>query len=597
MSQISYGGVFNSATLNVPDVYLNILPPSAGVVRPASIGVIAVRGIASWGPVDVATPIGSLGQLALFGTQQVRKWDLATAAVICLQTQLAAGNASGLMLSRATDGTDTAAIGYFGLIAATAAIHSGGGGSGYVVADTVTLTNGVILRVSTVSGGAITAVTISTASATSEPSNPVAQASTSGVGTGATFDLTYTYKMLLTSLYTGTLGNTASAVFGAGSNSTVALPTFKLTIVMPGFAPEIFDNLNGATNSQLWMNAVSAINNGNSPQRGPSQLVIATDGSRNQSPAIGDTAIFAGGTDGVTTITSTVLIGAESGSSRTGIYSFRSTGCSDGFIADFDDHTQNSTLITFTQSEGIYWHTNDAAGETVTTAATNKATDGTDNPWLKVYLGDWVFWNDNVNGQQRLLGPATFGCALISTRQPQEVGLNKQVYGVVATQRSKANNPYSSLELATLETSGIDVICNPIPRGAMFGLRNGRNASSDQTRNLDNWPRLTSFIARSLAGPGALGPAIGEVITDQYFEDWYAVLDTFLAGLQNARPLPVIQAYQINFSRANNPQAQTATGLVVAEVLIQYLGIAQVFLVNLQTGSTVVIPVSQSSFA
>jgi uncharacterized membrane protein len=57
----------------------------------------------------------------------------------------------------------------------------------------------------------------------------------------------------------------------------------------------------------------------------------------------------------------------------------------------------------------------------------------------------------------------------------------------------------------------------------------------------------------------------------------------------------VIQNYQIRFDRSNNPQSQTQTGLVVASVLIQFFGIAMVFLVNLQSGATVVIPASASS--
>lgn len=596
MPQISYSGAFNSATLTVPDVYLNVLPPTGGVVRPASVGVLAIRGVASWGPTNVAVPAGSLADLAMFGGPTVRKWDLVTAAMVALQTFLATGGGSGLMLSRATDNTDTAAFVAIGLAAQTAVQHSGAGGSGYTTSDSVTLTNGVVLHVSSVSGGAITGVSITTAAATSQPSNPVAQASTTGSGTGATFDLTYAYKAQLTAKYTGSTGNNLTATISAGSSSTTATPTYKVTIILPGFAPEIFDNLTGSTSAVLWTNIVSAINNGNTPQRGPSNLVVATDGSLNGLPALA-TSTFSGGTDGTASIVSANLIGSESGNTRKGIYTFRGLGCSDGMIADFDDDTQNATLIAFAQSEGIYFHTNDVAGETISSAQSTKQDDGTDNPWLKIYLGDWVYWNDNVNGLQRLLGPATFGAPLIASLSPQEVGLNKACFGIVGTQRSKSQNVYSSQDLANLEAVGIEVICNPIPRGSMFGLRTGRNSSSDPTRNLDNWPRLTSFIARSLAGPGALGPAIGELITPDFFTTWYAVLDTFLAGLQNATPLPLIQAYQISFSPANNPQAQTAQGLVVAECLIQYLGIAQVFLVNLQTGATVVIPQSSSSFA
>lgn len=579
MPQISYAGAFNSATLNVPDVYLNIVAPKGSVIRPASIGLLAILGLASWGPVNVATPIGSQAQLALFGSQQVRKYDLVTAAALALQVQAAQGTGAGLMLSRVTDGTDTAASTKVGLVGAGLTVAVGG--TGYTSGQTVTLANGITATI-TASGGVVSALSLVSGAATSQPTNPVA--TTGGGGTGLTVNVgSYSFALTLTSLYTGSGANGATATVAPGSaaNST------KITIVQPGFTPEVFDNITGSGNA-LWIAAANAINMGNSPQRGPSQLVVATAGSSTSAAAAG-TSTLAGGTDGTTTITSSTFIGTD-GSTRTGVYTFRGLGCSDGFVADLDDHTQNATLATFAQSEGILWGVQNPAGDTPSAAATQKATDGTDTPWLYYFVGDWDYVQDNVNGVQRLLGPATLGMALTSTLQPQQSGLNKQVPLVVATQRSKSATPYANLDIATTVNAGLELIMNPIPRGSMFGLRTGRNASSDPTRNTVNWARLTSFIARSLAGPGALGPAIGQTITDDFFTTWYAVLDNYLGGLKFARPEAVIQNYQIKFDRSNNPQSQTAQGLVVAEVLIQYLGIAQVFLVNLQNGATVVIP-------
>lgn len=587
MPQISYAGAFNSATLNIPDVYLNILAPKGSVIRPASIGVLAICGLAAWGPVNVATPIGSPAQLALFGTQKVQKYDLPTAAGLALQIQTAIGSGAGLMLNRVTDGTDAAASAVFGLVGSTLTI--GVGGTGYPTSGTATLANGITISF-TASSGIVSAVTLVSGAATSQPSNPVAT-TTGATGTGLTVNVgAYSKQLTLTSLYTGSAANGAIATLATGS----AASSSKITIVMPGFAPETFDNISGTGNT-LWVNAAAAINTGNSPQRGPSQLVVATAGAAT-SAAVAGSITLAGGVDGTATITSAVLVGAD-GSSRTGIYVFRGLGCSHGHVADLDDHTQNATLATFAQSEGIYWGSQNPAGDTPSAAATQKATDGTDNPWLKLYLGDWVYCNDNVNGTQRLLGPATLGMAMLSTLQPQQSGLNKQIPLVVATQRSKSSTPYANIDLATLTSANIEVIMNPIPRGSMFGERIGKSSSSDATRNTDNWPVLTSFLARSLAGPGALGPAIGQTITPDFFTVWYAVLDNYLSGLARATPSALIQAYQISFSPANNPQSQTAQGLVVAEVLIQYFGIASVFLVNMQTGATVVIPVSQSSFA
>jgi len=77
------------------------------------------------------------------------------------------------------------------------------GGSGYAVGDTITLAGGVsttvaVLTVTSVSSGAVTGVSVQTAGAYTQPALPtatmtitpaVAQASTSGGGTGATFKL------------------------------------------------------------------------------------------------------------------------------------------------------------------------------------------------------------------------------------------------------------------------------------------------------------------------------------------------------------------------------------------------------------------------
>lgn len=594
MAQISFTGAFNAATLSVPDVYLNVQQPNTGVITPASFDVVGFVGVGSWGPVGVAVPLGGTPDLAIFGNPTVRKWDLVTAGQVVMQQQLAASSSASAYGVRVTDGTDTAAASIIGLLPSTAVVA--GGGTGYVVGNTVTLPNGTILTVATINSGAILTVTVTTAgSYSSIPTNPVSQVSSNGPGTGATFNLTFSIGLTLTSIYTGSKGNQGAWAIGSGSNSTTAAPTFKLTLQMAGLQGEVFDNIGGTANA-FWLAAASAINNGNSALRGPSRLMIASPGA-STAAAVAGTGTLAGGTDGTTTITSAVLVGVD-GSSRTGIYALRGLGCSDAFIADLDDPTQEANLIAFGQSEGVYVHVQGPAGETPTTGATAKKTAGSDNPWIKRLLGDWTYWNDNFNGQLRLLGPATFSAGLSGSLQPQEVTLNKPAQGVVATQRSRSGNPYTSLDLATLKSAGIDVIMNPIPAGAMFGMRLGCNGSSDATRNLDNWPRLTSFLARSITGPGALGVMIGREITNDFFTEGYDILDNFLGPMK--KPVSqggsgTIQNYQIAFSRANNPQLQTANGEVVANVLIQYLGIAQVFLINMQTGATVVIPATGST--
>lgn len=431
----------------------------------------------------------------------------------------------------------------------------------------------------------------------SEQVNSGSSTETITLASGATGTM---YGMALTSIFTGSGANPDTWAISAGSNSTSGTPTWRLTLQHAGYPAEIYDNLGaGLTGAALWNALVSAVNSGCPSTYGqPSQIMIATRGTSLATPTAAS-GVLSGGSDGATTLTSSVFMGTDS-YPRTGIYAFRGSGVSDLAVMDFDDVTQESALQLFGQSEGIYVHTNGEPGETAAEGQTNKQTQGSygDNyAWLKRYLGDWCYYNDNYNNVQRLLAPSIFGIARISTLQPQQAGTNKQTPLVAATQRSKSlAGPYGSDELGVLSAAGIDVICNPIPAGTMFGLRNGFTASGTVETRTDNWPRLTSFIARSLAGPGAVGSLIGLDITPDYFVTGQNLLDAFFANLMDPGPgsKPVIQNYQVTFNRAgnNNPQSQTSRGVVVAQVLVQFFGIALVFLVNMETGATVVIPAS-----
>ena len=446
-------------------------------------------------------------------------------------------------------------------------------GSGFSIGDKVFFSSGVTAVVATVSSGAIATFqnfTFSGASGgslegvgTAVPANPLAMVSTSGSGTGpVTMNMAWglgpVYNLVGGAGYT--VAPTATLGSGAGSGS-VALAV--------GY----------------WTNMANAVNTGNGPLRGPSQIMVATAGVGTSTPAAA-TGTLTGGQDGTANVTPSRLVGVDTAGARTGIYAFRNAGLSDAFIADLSDTTQETTLTSFGQSEGVEVHGAGPPGETPTSGAAAKMSAGTDNPWFRRWLGDWCYWNDNFNGTQRLISPATFGAAQMSTLRPEQSGLNKQVLGVIATQRSLSGNPYGNDELGTLDLASIDVIANPIPAGYMFGIAIGLNSSSDKTRNQDNWPRLTSFIARSLTGPGALGPLIGQDVTPDFWIDGYDTLDAYLSGLVNAG---TVQAYQIQFSPANNPDSQVQTGLVVAEVAIRYLSIVRIFLINLRSGQTVVI--------
>jgi phage tail sheath gpL-like len=112
-------------------------------------------------------------------------------------------------------------------------------GTGYAVADTISLHNGVHLHVSTVgAAGAITAVVVDSRGSlpanTPPPTNPVAQYSTSGNGTGATFTLTWTPNVVSANPGLGVpnvpvaIGTQAQAdhLFGVGSEVARMFKTY-----------------------------------------------------------------------------------------------------------------------------------------------------------------------------------------------------------------------------------------------------------------------------------------------------------------------------------------------------------------------------------
>ncbi len=99
------------------------------------------------------------------------------------------------------------------------------GGSGFAIGDTVNFTVGILMSVTNVSSGAITAWAISSPGSItsgSTPANPIAQYQTSGSGTGAT--MTATWGVGQVYLVTPGLGynSTPTVVFGSGSAAATA---------------------------------------------------------------------------------------------------------------------------------------------------------------------------------------------------------------------------------------------------------------------------------------------------------------------------------------------------------------------------------------
>ena len=499
---VSQLGQINTTALQVPDLYVQIVPPQAQYLNGVATNILGIVGTAAWGPVNSPTTVGTPAQYAaLFGQVQNRKYDAGTAVSVAAQQ-----GAANFRVVRVTDGTDVAASATVG-------------------------TNGVTFA----------------------------------------------------SKYTGSFGNNITVTLSAGSQAN----TWKAVVAATGLQPEVFDNIgSGLTGNALWVAIAAAINNGTNSLRGASNIIVASAGAGTAAPAAATTPLV-GGTDGATTITPSVMLGVDT-VPRTGMYALRSTGASIAMLADMDNSTSWSTQFAFGLSEGIYMIATGPSGDSIANAVMTKATAGIDSYAVKLMFGDWIYWLDTYNGVTRLVSPQAFEAGTLANLSPEQSSLNKQMQAIVGTQKSAANQVYSSADLQQLAAAGIDVITNPVPGGAYFGARIGHNSSSNPVANGDNYTRMTNYLAYTINA--GMGMFVGQLQSASERARAAATLDAFLSNLEqqgmigdpNGGP-----AFSVVLDASNNPGSQVALGYQVADVKVKYLGVVEKFIVNLEGGVSV----------
>lgn len=393
----------------------------------------------------------------------------------------------------------------------------------------------------------------------------------------------------LTAFYTGTGGNGITANVTAGSKAG----TYRLVISKPGLQPEAFDNIAG-TGAALWAAMCSAVNNGQSQVRGPSQIAVATVGTSVSVPNLVLTFTASGGTDGTTGVVDTTLVGVDGiAGVRKGMYCLRGTGCQVGTLLDHSDITAASNVLAFGLSEGIYFGGQGAPGASYSTVSTALNLAGADGYGLKMMVGDWVTYFDATNNQNRLIGPATFWAAEQASLSPEQSSLNKPILaGIVSTQRVLQKLPYTATEIGAIKAARLDVITNPSPGGSYYGMQTGVNCSSSNGVQGDNYTRMTNYLALTLAN--AYGKVIGQNQTVDLRLDVQTSMQAFLTNLWRAKMIgdvnnPTALPFSVEIDAGNNPDQQVENGYMTANVMVKYLSVIYYFVINLQGGQTVVI--------
>jgi phage tail sheath protein FI len=399
------------------------------------------------------------------------------------------------------------------------------------------------------------------------------------------------FAVMLTALFTGSLGNSISVTLGAGS----ANGTWRLTVSMLGQLPELYDNIQAPTPTQFWQNLVAAVNSGQGPLRGNSQLIVASLGSAGTtSPTAIVGQPLLGGTDGAAGVTAATLVG-QSTIPRTGMYALSGQNCSIGVLCDTDDATQWVVQANFGASEGLYMILVGPAGDTITDAVNVIQQSGLDSFSAKMMFGDWIFWFDQTNGVIRIVSPQGFVAGILANLSPEQSSLNKPLYNIIGSQSagtpgSGQSTTYSDAELQVLFQAGIDVISNPQPGGAYWGVRCGHNTSSNPATNGDNYTRMTDFIAATLAA--GMGQFVGQVINTGLFNRIRATQLSYLYNLYSQGILGSTDGslpFSVICDSSNNPLSQTSLGYVQSDAQVQFQGINEIFIVNVEGGQTVVV--------
>ncbi len=413
-----------------------------------------------------------------------------------------------------------------------------------------------------------------------------------GTDTAATGTI-QTTGLTLTAAYTGSGGNNVTWLLTNGTQPN----TYCLVLQRGTFRTERIDNISGTGNT-FWINLAAAVNSGNGFNVGASQLCTAAAGALTAVPTLTTTPVaLTGGTDGVATITSAVLMGTD-GAARKGMYALRGMGTSSFCLVDCVDSTTFATQLSFGISEATEIFVSTTSGDTAASAAASRNTLGLDNQSLHIMLGDFAYWFDTFNNAYRYNATTAIMVGLRANLSPHLDTLNKPIFGIIGTQRTQSGAlPYSDADIQVMSQGRIDVIAQP-PQYALqksFTPRLGQTTSSDQIMRNDSYIQMMNYISRTYAASlfTFIGANQGFTDRDDTRNAAKAAMDGWLTSLQTAK---MIQAFYNEIDASLNPPAQVMIGYMTAKSTVQFYGVVRYFLIDLQGGVTDSVTPATSNF-
>lgn len=585
-----------SITVGTPGIYSTIPSVTASVGTGATFS-IDMKGVSN----TVVTPQSGGGSYAPADTFNIAGGTAGTTTVLTVTTTKVISATIAVAGTSGTPGTATV-TGTTGTGTKFQANVTISGGGAITAINSITVAGSYTANPSTLTAEPVTGASLSGAelsvvmginvaaittpgSYTVLPTNPVAQGSTSGSGTGATFNLSWgvgtvnvltpgqDYDNTSVLAFSGTGGAVASIVLA----STGGVKAINMTDHGTGYtvAPTIVITGNGTGA------AATAI-------IGSATLPNVTHTSLNP-------YLFTGGLDGNSGLTSTDLLGVNS-AIPTGMYCLANSNCTVFALVGNDDSMTFSDQVAFAGINATQALIVGPPSQSIADSIALKASVGLDAPennsfmWL---VGDWMNWLDvNNNGIVRLITPQAFYGGLVGNLQPSASVLNKQVQGIISTQKSAQGQVYSDADIVSAMQNGIDVIGKPSPGGNYFSCQTGKSGGTDLTTNDMDIQRMANFLSVSFAESGVLGAYIGQLQTPTAQQSARAALSAFL---QNLVANQQIQAFSVVLDGTNNPINRVQLGFMQANVTVQLFSVIIVFLIDLNVGTSAITSITTTA--
>ncbi len=312
--------------------------------------------------------------------------------------------------------------------------------------------------------------------------------------------------------------------------------------------------------------------------------------------AVPQTVSLTGGTDG-RNVSSAQLLGSNQVQPFTGFYALHALQPQVGvaWIAGLLDSSIYSTLQSFADSESFDLNLTFPLGTSTAAAIAAKQGYGIAD-YNVTFLKDWLYFFDPVNAIVRAIPPLAPACGRIATLAPAQSPLNKNIFGMVGTERNNPTSgvflPYSLPEIGQLQAAGITLIANPCPGGSYIGFRTAVNSSANPVTSPIEYTRMTNWLANTFGT--FLGAYVGQLQSQQpkdplrqavraTLNGYLEQLNTPPAGIQ-----PSIDGYLVTCDLTNNTPTTIAQHFLFAYVQVTYLSSVWYFVVTLQGGTTVV---------